>query len=268
MVLSSRIRWCLTGTPVQNRLEDIGALVQFLRVPSLLTTSEFRKLILQPIESSQGHGLEKLHTLLKSLCIRRTKDLLHLAEPTTVENELHFSQVERARYVQISQAHRKAIDDAVCGRKPADAYRTIFQVMLKLRMLCNHGTFEVKGRVPSAEENGDTLAQFQDGTAICAYCGEDVAADGSVEDCVAGRLETCSHIVCDACMYRYLEDLERLREGFDVACPLCKAPLQEENTVRQGFDNESRSSPEASGVSTKLFKLLEDIKRYRYSDKW
>jgi len=69
-------------------------------------------------------------------------------------------------------------------------------------------------------------------------------------------------------MYRYLEDLERLREGFDVACPLCKAPLQEENTVRQGFDNESRSSPEASGVSTKLFKLLEDIKRYRYSDKW
>ena len=41
--LDSKLRWCLTGTRVQNKVEDLGSLVSFLRIPQLDTAAAFRK---------------------------------------------------------------------------------------------------------------------------------------------------------------------------------------------------------------------------------
>jgi SWI/SNF-related matrix-associated actin-dependent regulator of chromatin subfamily A3 len=266
--LSSHIRWCLTGTPIQNTIEDIAALVRFLRVPVLESTSEFRKYIAKPVESSDSWGFENFKTLLKSICIRRTKDLLKIPEPKTVELQLYLSPAEKSHYLRVGELHRKAFDDAVCGRKTADAYRTVFQVLIKLRMICNHGTLVVEDAPSLNGENDDTLAVLQDGIAICAYCGEDVITDGAMEDCAADRLQACSHIVCRACESQYHEDLERLNNGFCGACPLCKEPLQEARLNPQIYPVLSEAKCSPKGISTKLSKLLEDVREHRFSDKW
>ncbi|OCL05743.1 hypothetical protein AOQ84DRAFT_412772 [Glonium stellatum] len=211
--LSAKIRWCLTGTPIQNKLEDLGALVRFLRVPFVSTSSEFRNHFVQPIQAGNIRGFENLRTLLNCICIRRTKDLLQLPDHRVVRYELHLSPDEKSRYSQILASHKKAIDDSVCGRKPSDAYRTIFQALLQLRMLCNHGSFQTVGR----EGDDRALALLQEGAASCAYCNEDVISDGAKEDSVAGQLPACSHLVCQGCIQRYEEDLERL-DGFRNPC--------------------------------------------------
>ncbi|KAJ2894936.1 hypothetical protein MKZ38_007077 [Zalerion maritima] len=43
--ISALHKWCLTGTPVQTPLEDLGSLVSFLEVPLLKAPSTFRKYI-------------------------------------------------------------------------------------------------------------------------------------------------------------------------------------------------------------------------------
>ena len=264
--LSAKIRWCLTGTPIQNQLEDLGALVRFLRAPFVSTPQEFRKNFVQPIEAGSSQGFENLRTLLKCICIRRTKDLLRLPDHQVVQYELQLSPAEKSRYSQILASHKKAINDTVCGRKPSEAYRTIFQALLKLRMLCNHGTFQTDDRNGSDK----TLAILQEGTASCAYCSKDIISDGAREDSVAGQLPACSHVVCQGCIQQYEEDLERLNEGFKVACPLCKVPLEEDlerSEIRTAVFDPQVCHPE-DGISTKLSKLLEDVEKHRFTEKW
>src|SRR2546421_4056904 len=74
--ISAKYRWCLTGTPIQNSLEDLGALIKFLQVPLLDTTPAFRYYIVSPIESGHPTGFLGFRLLLKSLCLRRTNDVL------------------------------------------------------------------------------------------------------------------------------------------------------------------------------------------------
>jgi SWI/SNF-related matrix-associated actin-dependent regulator of chromatin subfamily A3 len=268
--LSAKNRWCLTGTPIQNKLEDLGALVRFLRVPFLDTPSAFRNRFVQPIEAGSSPGFANLRTLLKCICIRRTKDLLQLPEPQTLDYKFYFSAIEQSRYSEICESYGQAIDDVICGRQPSEAYRTILQALLKLRMLCNHGSLQPYDASSVVDRPKETLAFLRGGSAFCVYCGGDMVCDGAEEDFLASRLPACSHCVCGGCIQQYQEDLQRLSEGCEVACPLCKVSLKEDLVVsgKRAVADGSQISLSETGMSTKLSKLLEDIKEHRFSDKW
>ena len=224
---------------------------------------------MQPIETGINLGFKNLRTLLKCICIRRTRDLLQLPDVQTVEYSSHLSTPEHSRYTQIGESYKQAIDDAVCGRKPSEAYRTIFQALLKLRILCNHGTLQPNDATSPIDGAGETLALLQEGSASCAYCGADVFTDGAEEDSTVGRLPGCSHAVCGGCMEQYQEHLQRLNEDFAVACPLCEAsPKEELVSGKRAIPDDFPVSLSEDGVSTKLSKLLEDVKEHRFSDKW
>lgn len=77
--LRSQRRWCLTGTPIQNRLDDFGALLAFIKTPSLSTKALFDEYIARPIQENKNNGLKMLQKVVAATCLRRTKDN-HLTE--------------------------------------------------------------------------------------------------------------------------------------------------------------------------------------------
>jgi SNF2 family DNA or RNA helicase len=76
--LRAKFYWCLTGTPVQNSLEDIAALLSFIRAPPLDDIADFRKYIVAPLTKGSENGVKNLRQLLDSVRLRRTKQLLDL----------------------------------------------------------------------------------------------------------------------------------------------------------------------------------------------
>ncbi|KAJ6000208.1 hypothetical protein N7481_000617 [Penicillium waksmanii] len=113
--LSAQNRWCLTGTPIQNDIEDLGALIAFLKVPVLERPSTFRKLISHPISSNARYRFKNMQTLLHAVCIRRTRGLLEIPEPLIQVKQLPMSQLERSQYRELLHDCKMKIDMAVSG---------------------------------------------------------------------------------------------------------------------------------------------------------
>lgn len=110
--LSARARWCLTGTPIQNRLEDIGSLLAFLRLEPFHNLSTFRKFIALPFDDGGKRrklAIDRFTRLLDSLCLRRTKELLHLPDQQNFVRKIQLSPAERSQYDQTSKTMFRAI---------------------------------------------------------------------------------------------------------------------------------------------------------------
>src|SRR5271155_427610 len=102
--LRGYIRWCLTGTPIQNTLDDLGSLVSFLRVPILDQAAQFRRHITrrtQLTKGSQQPNFDNLRLLLGSICLRRNRSILPLPQPVDCPYEVEFSPDERRAYYRL-----------------------------------------------------------------------------------------------------------------------------------------------------------------------
>ncbi|CAK7220481.1 hypothetical protein SEUCBS140593_004248 [Sporothrix eucalyptigena] len=75
--LASEFRWCLTGTPMQNNLDELQSLVKFLRITPYDNLTEWRAHIDMPLKNGRGYlAIRRLHSLLRCFMKRRTKEIL------------------------------------------------------------------------------------------------------------------------------------------------------------------------------------------------
>ncbi|KAI3336984.1 hypothetical protein HD806DRAFT_528566 [Xylariaceae sp. AK1471] len=74
-------RWTVTGTPVQNSLDDYGALISFLGVYPFQEKKQFDRWIAGPFRRSETNAIEMLRRLVAATCLRRTKANCKLSAP-------------------------------------------------------------------------------------------------------------------------------------------------------------------------------------------
>ncbi|KAI1657698.1 SNF2 family N-terminal domain-containing protein [Daldinia decipiens] len=242
--LYAKYRWCLTGTPIQNRLEDVGSLLAFLRIKELGHRAAFRNSIILPFSDGVASAVHNLAFLLDCVCPRRSQDLLHLPNIT-----------ERYHYVTLKEDERKHYDDMledmsniIKGKAQKETGRRdhfgIFQAQLQLRLLCNHGTFQKpfmsrhpRDRKIEREEflySLGTNAEFP-----CSMCGIPIP----VFDISGGPSSP---------------------EDINGSCPLCRKSLghgagSAEKISSEGKDDDDDGYFNWSGFSSKIQDLMEDL---------
>ncbi|PYH38328.1 DEAD/DEAH box helicase [Aspergillus neoniger CBS 115656] len=147
--LHTSYRWCLTGTPIQNRLDDYGALLSFLRVTPFEGQSgrkAFAHWVRIPIHESHGFsiGLQRLKKLINATCLRRTKRHVHgqnnIPDRTEKEHFIDLESSERQLYDFFkSRALALAMSSRVDESGNDPSWNTMLSVINVLRLICNHG---------------------------------------------------------------------------------------------------------------------------------
>jgi superfamily II DNA or RNA helicase len=128
--LSADFRLATTGTPVENRLDELWMLFRFLN-PGLLGSREtFNERFAGPIERRQdAPALARLKRLIAPFVLRRTKSevLSELPPRTEMVHLIEPSEQERAFHEAL---RRSAVDAITAGTLPPDQRR--FRVLVEL----------------------------------------------------------------------------------------------------------------------------------------
>lgn len=274
--LSARSRWCLSGTPIQNRLEDVGSLLSFLRIPQLENKSVFQKYVISPFEEDREEACRKFAFLLDCICLRRPQTLLYLPKIVETVHYIDLSPTEQTQYrnamgIMSKMLQRKA------GQGPGKKSKFgLFQAQLQLRLLCNHGTFqkEITGtnaRDAQAESEDVMYSLGRQADIGCLSCGAQIPIFDTM-----GRSETtkfkCGHRICQQCQL----DGAFTNNTQDTQCQLCgseTAPGRVSHPARSSIGMQKETSKvetyfHPNGISSKMNALMSDLVSNRGNGKW
>ena len=142
--LTARYRWCLTGTPIHNKVDDYGALISFLRVVPFNDQQYFSQQISYHIKSKKNtNGFEKLEKLVRATSLRRTKITeqigLDLPPRETRTECVELNEEERNLHEFFKTRASKIIHGDSIETKHNRRIDNVFPTITKLRQICNHG---------------------------------------------------------------------------------------------------------------------------------
>ncbi|KAF5228148.1 hypothetical protein FANTH_14579 [Fusarium anthophilum] len=144
--LRSSRRWCLTGTPIVNSIDNYGALLAFIKMEPLDVKAKFDHSISNPIRDNVQEGFRKLRILVEATCLRRTKSSISqaLPPPTVREEKVDLDPYDRALYDFFeSEAAKNAVDSSsqysANHSNPGREKKNVLSLIQNLRRICDHG---------------------------------------------------------------------------------------------------------------------------------
>ena len=272
--VAAKYRWCLTGTPIHNSLFDLGSLVDFLRIPLLQSKKTFREYIVKPIEKNKSNSIGNLRLLLRSICLRRTKDYVYLSEPQETVHMIEFSPEEKELYSRVGKHARELLDEAISHPEKFKTYAVVLQTITRLRRICNHGTMDQELLQSLSQQSTQTEDDYQldceisPDNSICLKCSCDIMVIGMDEGSHTGCFTTCGHLLCIDCFAEWSDGIKsKTKKMGETSCSLCKD--SESRSFISRVEN-GTNFPEPMDIdrcSTKISRLVENI-RQQQQEKW
>lgn len=136
--LDAKHRLCLTGTPVENRLEELWSLFRFL-MPGLLGSLEsFRERFVRPIEANSARARDDLHRRVRPYVLRRLKQQVAPELPTLTEMVIRceMSPAQRKVYDAVRMAARADVQRAITERGLGRSTLQVLEALLRMRQAC------------------------------------------------------------------------------------------------------------------------------------
>lgn len=136
-VLSSRNRLLITGTPLQNNLHELWALLNFL-MPDVFSDSEVFDEWFSTGEGEQEREkvIQQLHRVLQPFLLRRVKAEVEHSLLPKIESNLYvpMSDMQMQWYQKILEHDISAVNGAVGSREKT----RLLNIVMQLRKCCNH----------------------------------------------------------------------------------------------------------------------------------
>ncbi|EDK43340.1 DNA repair protein RAD16 [Lodderomyces elongisporus NRRL YB-4239] len=246
--LVTQKRWCLTGTPLQNRIGEIYSLIRYMKLypfhmyfctkcdcasndwkfsngrtcdgcghTGMLHTNFFNHFMLKNILKFglEGDGMDSfqnLRLLLQNIMLRRTKieraDDLGLP-PRIVEIRLdRFNEEERDLYTSLYSDSKRKFNDYVADGVVLNNYANIFTLITRMRQLADHPDLVLK------RYGTNQIAKQIDGVIMCQLC------DDEAEEPIESK---CHHRFCRMCIQEYVESFDGASNK--LTCPVCHIGL-------------------------------------------
>ncbi|KAJ4148574.1 hypothetical protein LMH87_003038 [Akanthomyces muscarius] len=237
--LKTNYRWCLTGTPLQNRIGEFFSLIRFLNIKPFASylckqcpcstlewsmnedhrckncghggmqhVSVFNQELLNPIQKYGNFGpgreaFRKLRLMTKRIMLRRLKkdhtNAMELPVKEVFVNRQFFGEEENDFAGSIMTNGQRKFDTYVHQGVLLNNYANIFGLIMQMRQVADHPDLILK---KNAEGGQNVL--------ICCICDE------PAEDTVRSR---CKHDFCRACVLSYVHSTD------EPDCPRCHIPL-------------------------------------------
>ena len=260
--LSAQRRWAVTGTPVQNRLDDLGALIKFLRIKPFDEKGGFTQFILNPFKNTDPEILPKLRLLVDSITLRRLKDRIDLPPRYDQIVRLKFSEQEQALYelfAKDSVNKMRIVASEKQERLGGRAYAHVLRAILRLRLICAHGKellseedlkiMEGASKNHAIDLDDESSAKpdlsskqaydmfnlmKQTNADVCNQCDRRLGVDdmaveeqtGRKED-VIGYMTPCFQLLCKDCITSFKKTLQdNARDEQHAKCPLCNTVIR------------------------------------------
>lgn len=207
--LRAEYRWCLTGTPLQNNLDELQSLIHFLRIKPYDDLSIWREQITKPLNSGRGGlSIRRLRAFLSAFMKRRTKDVLkldgalqstngassaasshgfHIVKRSVEKVEAEFSEQERTIYERLEARTDKSLERMMAGNQTS--YASVLVLLMRLRQACNH--YQLLGSDLSKEQDAMRGSQTPGRKESKADDMDDIAA-------MLGGLSVATKL-CDVC---------------------------------------------------------------------
>jgi superfamily II DNA or RNA helicase len=164
--LSGAFRVALSGTPVENRLEELWSVMNFANPGLLGRKSTFSEQTVTPIGLGQPGAAERLRTKIRPFVLRRMKRDVAPELPPRTDAVLHveLDEGERAVYDAVRAATKREVAERL-GH--GDSVLAALEALLRLRQASCHA-----GLVPGQEaERSSKVERLLEAL-------EDVVADG------------------------------------------------------------------------------------------
>ncbi|VFQ81665.1 unnamed protein product [Cuscuta campestris] len=229
--LRAKRRWCLSGTPIQNSIDDLYSYFRFLRFDPYSSYKIFCSSLKAPIQKHPPSGYKKLQAVLKTIMLRRTKgtqidgEPIITLPPKRIElKRVEFTEEERDFYCKLEADSRAQFAKYAAAGTVKQNYVNILLMLLRLRQACDHpllvggsnsslvwsSSAEVAKKLPQ-EKQISLLNCLEVSLAICGICSD------PPEDAV---VSICGHVFCNQCICEHLTG-----DATHCPAPNCKAHL-------------------------------------------